>query len=86
MARIFMRHTETGQIKNVEEVILTEHLKKRGWVLHEVKKFEPKTELKQEAGKVEESKDEAPAEPKEPQEPKAEKPVKATRGRKPKQQ
>lgn len=42
MARIFIRHKDTGQIKNVESVILTDHLKARGWVLHEVEKFEPK--------------------------------------------
>jgi hypothetical protein len=75
MARIKITNAKTGEVREVEELVLTSHLHRKGW--SKIEKFEPSPEFKLE-------KFPADDEQKETDEKEEEKVQVKTRGRKPK--
>lgn len=75
MARIKITHSETGEVREVEELVLTSHFQRRGW--SKIIKFEPKAVI----DKFPADDEQKEAHEKEKEEVQVEKPK---RGRKPK--
>jgi hypothetical protein len=73
MARIKITNAKTGEVREVEELVLTSHLHRKGW--SKIEKFEPTPTIKLEK---------FPADDEQVEDEKEEEKIQVKRGRKPK--